>query len=203
MITMKHKVMCLLGLLVSAASGAPTYYLATGQSGAQTQIDVNHTSTWLFTPNVDFDFGGALVTMKAGQNTTANIVFQLFIGTDASGQEIVNTTMTSTQFCGQVSNCGTYEYHSFLPALPVSLSAGMTYFGSLTSTAPDTQSGAYFIKNNTYFISDINGNQIQPSPIGPLTPPSPTAVPEPGTSVLMALGCSVLALPALRKRLRS
>ena len=39
----------------------PTYFITTDQTGAQTQIDVNHTSLWVVTtPNADIDiFGGA------------------------------------------------------------------------------------------------------------------------------------------------
>ena len=199
---MNYKVVSVLILLASLASAAPTYYLATGQTGAQTQIDVDHTSTWLFTPNVDFDFGGALFTMKAGRNTSEDVLFQLFLGSNSNGQELLNTPLTSSDFCSQVDNCGSFEFHPFFPTLPVSLTAGLTYFAILTSPAPDTQDEAYFIKNNSYFISDINGTPIQPSPIGPLSF-SPVAVPEPGTSILMISAGSLLGLRVFRKRFRS
>src|SRR5512138_571595 len=48
---------------------ASTIFLATGQAGAQTQIDIDHTSTWQFTSTEDSLIGGGLFTMKAGQNT--------------------------------------------------------------------------------------------------------------------------------------
>ena len=175
--------------IASFASAAPIYYLATDQSGAQTQIDVNHTSTWSFIPNVDFEFGGALLTMKAGQTASEPVRFRLFEGVDASGPTLIDVSLTAAAFCGQVSNCGNWEFHSFFPVAPVNLTSGNEYFGLLTSTAVDRQSKAYFIKD-TYFISNLQGTAIQPQPIGALAP----EVPEPASWMLMAAGAGMVGL---------
>ena len=63
--------------LVVQCGASPIYYLATGQTGAQTQIDVNHTSSWVMTPNVNFDLGGGLFTMKDGSSTSATVNLSL------------------------------------------------------------------------------------------------------------------------------
>jgi hypothetical protein len=183
-----------------AANAAPVYYLATGQTGGQTQIDTDHSSEWLFTPNVDFEFGGALLTMKAGQNASAAIVLSVYEGTDSSGTSLGSSTLNGTQFCAQTSNCATFVFHLFSPTPSIAFAAGSTYFVTLTSTAPDVQSRAYFIKNETYFISDVNGTEIVPSPIGPSIPTSPidTAIPEPGTYGLMIASAGLLGLSRLR-----
>ena len=63
--TATQTLFCLFSL-TALGSAAPIYYLSTGQTGAQTQIDIAHTSSWLLNPNVDFSFAGGLFTMKAG-----------------------------------------------------------------------------------------------------------------------------------------
>ncbi|HUS07219.1 MAG TPA: PEP-CTERM sorting domain-containing protein [Bryobacteraceae bacterium] len=172
--------------LASLCNAGPVYYLATDQSGAQTQIDVNHTSTWLLTPNVAFDFGGGLFTMKDGSGTSANVTLSFYQGVNASGTLLGTVPLTVTSFCAQVSNCGQFAFHQFFFATPIPMAAGTTYFAALTSPALDTQSTAYFIKNNTYFISDQAGTAIQPSPV------SFTAVPEPASLALVGFGSLLL-----------
>ena len=66
--------------------------------------------------------------------------------------------------------------------------SGTTYFAALTSTAPDVQSQAYFIKNDTY-ISDRSGTAIDPQPTG-----SNVSAPEPGSVVLIGLGMLVCGI---------
>jgi len=84
----------------------------------------------------------------------------------------------STQFCAQAA-CSQFNTHQFLFTTPVPLTSGTTYFAALlTSSAPHTQSQAYFIKSDTSFTSDLNGTAITPSPIGQ---GSTTAAPEPTT----------------------
>src|SRR5579859_7376588 len=171
-------------LLAPFCMGSPTYYLATGQTGAQTQIDTAHTSTWLFTPNTDFSFGGGLFDMKAGQSVVDDLVISIYQGTDATGTLLDSLTLTSTVFCGQVANCGQYNYHQFFLPTAVPLTTGTSYFVALTSQAPNTQSLAYFIKSDTFFVSDANANPIVPSPIGT---PTGSPVPEPSTLTLGSL----------------
>ena len=189
----------LLLLCCLTCNALPIYYLATGQTGAQTQIDVAHTSTWTLTPNISFDFGGGLITMKSGQSTNANVTLSLYQGSNSSGTLLRSTVLTNATFCAQVGNCSSYAFHAFSFGPAVSLLQNTTYFVSLTSPAVDTQSLAYFIKNDVYFISDAAGVEVVPSPAAfnvivtpPPPPPPPTGVPEPQTLVMMATGIALM-----------
>jgi len=191
---MKLRLILGVSLLASLCNAAPTYYLATDQTGGQTQIDINHTSTWLLEPNVDFSFGGGLFTMKAGNNASAFVTLSLYEGTDASGPLLGSAALTNAVFCGQVGNCGSFDKHTFSFANPILLDSNLSYFARLTSNATDVQSKAYFIKSGS-FISDVNGNAIIPQPIGDV------ATPEPATIGLLALGFGFIAIPQIRRKL--
>lgn len=182
-------------LLTASAYSTPLYYLATGQTGAQTQIDINHTSSWLLTPNVNFDFGGGVFTMKDGTTTTDNIILSIYKGTNNLGILLDVHSVTNTAFCGQVTNCGSYAYHQMFFNAPVTLVAGTTYFVNLTSPAADVQSKAYFIKNDSFFISDQAGNAINPQPAG-FGPDF--IVPEPQSQVLILIGLALIGAYQLR-----
>jgi len=185
--------LALFTISLSTLSNAATFlYLNTGQTGAQTQIDIAHTSTWLLTPNVDFLFDGGLFTMKAGGSVAADINLSIYLGPDNTGTQLASITLTSTQFCTQAA-CGQFNTHQFLFTTPVALTTGTTYFAELTSSAVNTQSQAYFIKSDTSFISDLNGTAITPSPIDQAI----TATPEPAT---IMLGGLVLVGIAFKKR---
>jgi hypothetical protein len=180
--------LCTAFLWLAVQCGAsPIYYLATDQTGAQTQIDLQHTSSWLMTPGINFDFAGGLFTMKDGSSSFDPLTLSLYRGTDASGSLIGSVNLTNATFCAQVGNCGQFASHPFLFVAPVPLVAGTTYFAALTSPAANVQSLAYFIKNDSFFISDQNGTAIQPQPVTFGTPPaSPT--PEPRSLTLLAVG---------------
>ncbi len=182
-------------------SATPTYYLATGQTGAQTQIDVNHTSKWIMTLSSNFDFAGGLFVMKDGPNTTANVRLALYQGVDATGIQLASLTLTHSLFCSApvyTGNCGSFGVHQFNFPTPISLTGGMTYYAELTSTAVDAQSQAYFIKNDSFFISDQAGTPITPQPVTFIPPAS---VPEPQSMVLLAMGLTCLVI--LRRKTRN
>ena len=189
----------LLGSLAAQASPLPTYYLTTGQTGAQTQIDINHSSEWSFTPATPWQFGGGFFTMKEGSKTTAPIVFRLYQGPTATTMGLIaEVTLSNAQFCAQAP-CQQYNVRDFHLVSPMQLTVGMTYFASLTSTAPDRQSEAYFIKASTGFqIVDANGGLITPAPI--ISPSANGDAPEPATGLLIS--AAALALYTQRKRAR-
>lgn len=181
----------LLGGVLAHASSLPTYYLTTGQTGAQTQIDINHSSEWSFTPSVPWQFGGGFFTMKDGSKTNAPIVFRLYEGPNAASNNLIaQVTMTNAQFCAQAP-CNQYNVRDFHLVSPVQLTAGMTYFASLTSTAPDRQAEAYFIKASSGFkIVDANGSVITPAPI--VNPSGNTDSPEPATGLLIGTAAALM-----------
>ena len=138
----------------------PNYYIKTGQTGAQTQIDIAHTSTWTITPSQSWILGGADLTMKDGSGTTTTITLSIYAGTSASGTLLQSVTLINAQFKSLHGNGGgtrdtSYDYVPFVFATPQTLSAGQTYFVTLTSGAPGPQAQAYFIKgaNSLSFIN--------------------------------------------------
>jgi hypothetical protein len=177
-------------LAIPSAHGA-AYFLATDQTGAQTQIDEAHTSAWTFSPNILFDMGGGIFEMKAGNSAAADVTLRLYQGADASGTLLATTVLTNTTFCAQVSNCGQFNPHQFFFAAPIALQVGTTYALILTSPAIDTQSTAYFIKDNNRFISDINGTAITPSPVTFGGPSTTETTPEPSAWILMLSGLAL------------
>jgi len=184
----------------SVCSATTIYYLGTDQTGAQTQIDVAHTSTWLLTPNTDFSFGGGLFNMKDGSAATADVTLSLYQGTDATGPLLASMSLNNTAFCAQASNCGQYQYHQFFFTSAIPLLTGVNYFAALTSSAVNTQSAAYFIKSTVYFISDQSGTAIVPSPI--VTAAAANA-PEPSGLVLICIGLGMVMLMRNRRDARA
>ena len=98
--------------------------------------------------------------------------------------------------CAQVGNYSFYAFHTFSFGPAVSLAQNTTYFVSLSSPAADTQSLAYFITNDVYFISDAAGVEVVPSPAAfnviVTPPPPPPGIPEPQTLVMMATGVALI-----------
>jgi len=186
-------------LWTSVGSANPIFYIATDHTGAQTQVDVEHTPTWTFTPIADFTFGGGLFERKEGRSTSADLHFSLYQGSDASGVLLGSLSLTESAFCAQVSNCGQFQLHQFLTSA-IPLVTGTTYFAQLTSGAVDTQDEAYFIKSVSYFIADINGDPVGDSPIGGGVSASVIANPEPSSMVLLGLALAGLATKQIRRR---
>lgn len=177
---------------------APTYFVTTDQTGAQTQIDTAHTSSWTFTPTYSWALGGGIFAMKAGSSTIDDIRLTLYQGLDSTGTVLGQVIQTKTQFdAACVAPCsGGYPDHRFDFTTPVSLSAGVSYYLALTSTAPDVQSQAYFIKSGTYLFLNTQGTPVGQDPVPPAPPAS---VPEPGTAAAVILPLAYFALRAVRR----
>lgn len=179
---------------------AASYYFSTDITGAQTQIDVNHTSLWVTTPGGNVDILGGIFTMKAGSNASADITFSLYAGNLnltqlATATALVSKTLTYAQFAAQTPNAGQFEFHAFdvaTPSSPYTLTGGQTYTAVLSSTAADVQSQAYFIKDSgLMYLRDPNN----------LSAPGidPATVPEPSAAWLLLVGLGAWAIIRSRK----
>ena len=74
-----------------------TYYLWTGQSGAQTQVDINHKSSWYITvaTGSSFTFGGGKFDIKKGSRTSASISLKLYQNNSAGALLAIKTVSAS------------------------------------------------------------------------------------------------------------
>ena len=138
-----------------------TGYVTTGQTGAQTQIDMFHSSKFTITPTAATTILGGNFTMKNGSSTVAaghKVEFILWNSTRTV--KLGSVLYTAEEFCtAHGGNCGTFAPTLFTFSSPVSLVAGQTYYAELTSPdAEDRQSEAYFIKGGKT-CSILNGKQ--------------------------------------------
>ena len=133
------------------------YYLYTGHTQAQTQIDTNHTTSWSLTPSQSWDLGGGRFVMKRGTTTAGDISLVLRSGS-ASGTEIARVTLNQSSFTQ------TFSEVAFDFSASITLQCGTSYYIGIESAVPDVQSQAYFIKGaqDTSF-EDLNLNLLSPS----------------------------------------
>ena len=136
----------------SPALAQDTYFLYLDQTGAQTQVDVEHFSSWhiIVKDGASFALGGGNFAMKKGNNTTADAVLTLYEGPNTSGTVLGSKTLTVAAFTGQFNpvpfNFGSVQ----------TLTSGR-YYVTLTSTAPDVQGQAYFVKGVQNVIISTDG----------------------------------------------
>lgn len=162
------------------------YFLTTNQTGAQTQIDINHTSIWTFSPTVDFLFGGGIFEMKDGPHTTEPIT--LAVTSDGGFNQSV--TLPNSSFGQQ------YVPVQFLFSTPFTISASHNWTITLSSGAPDQQSKAYFVKDNEGGFY-LGGDTEKPLDL------APAGVPEPASWTLLAGGALLAGISRLRRRRRA
>lgn len=200
-------------LLCCIASASPitpaTYSLvATSITGAQTQIDAFHTSNWSFSPAANWNLGGGQFVMKDGSATTTDTSLTLWDGAAGSGSQVAQITLTNAQFKTiHGGNDQSFSTVNYFFSTPYTLTAGHNYSLALTSSAPNVQSAAYFIKGNSWGFQDSSGN---PLPAGYLNgsvtntvPSSSTAtVPEPSSWLLIATGAAAFVCLARRRTIR-
>jgi uncharacterized repeat protein (TIGR01451 family) len=134
------------------ATAQSTYYLWTGQTSAQTQIDTNHTSSWhIIVHSGSFAFGGGNFTMKAGSSASATVTLKLYQGSSTGGTVLASVTQAASAVTGQFTPL------AFAFSSVQTLTTGR-YYVTLTSTAPDVQSQAFFIKGVHEAIISVNGS---------------------------------------------
>jgi hypothetical protein len=164
-------VLAVVALALPKSGSATTFFMVvTGQQGAQTQIDIDHSSTWSsplfpsFSPEFDWDLGGGKFEMKDGPHTALAIALELWEGPVDSGTLIAQKLFgNDAAFCAaHPGNCQSFNGVDFLFGTPVTLQAFHTYTAILRSTAPDAQDDAYFIKGPEHlFILDATGTPLQ------------------------------------------
>src|SRR5438093_1541745 len=139
------------------------YFIYTGQSSAQTQIDTSHTSSWyLHVVSGPLSLGGGNFTMKEGSSATADVTLTLYQGSSTSGTVLATVTRAASSFTGQF-NPVDFSFSSVQ-----SLATG-NYYVTLTSTAPNTQSQAFFIKGANGAIISLDGTTAISSSIATVT----------------------------------
>lgn len=199
-----------LGLMTLAASSARAneyFALQTSISGAQTQIDSLHTSTWAFTTGLAWDFGGGTFVMKKGPSSAADVVLSIYQGTNFDAGSLVGSvSVTSSAFTQSFANV------QFLFGTALALAPSSHFYVDLTSTANDTANVQYFIKgaNSSLTFVDSNNNVIPAGYVTSVTDTSGTTtsgvpappVPEPVSISLMGVALGGLGVARVFRRNR-
>lgn len=177
------------------ASAVP-YYVTSGQTNANTQIDAAHQSAWLFAIGAGavMELGGGNLTIKRGPQTVLPIVLSLYLGADATGL-LLDTVAVAPGAVAQ-----SYSPVWFAFAAPVELAGGLSgasYFLALTSTTGDAGRTQYFIKGEETTTLYLQGGGT-PS----ILANEPVPTPEPLTAAMLGAGLVGLGL-ALRRRMEA
>jgi len=194
-----------------------TYFLFTGHTDAQTQIDINHSSVWYnplggqesptitnaeflvtsFDATFDWNLGGAHLTIKDGSHSSLGVTLSLYECTVLCDQPgLPSYTLADSVFVADSSFTQQFSVVDFDFTTPFHIVNGNSYYATVTSTEVDTQNKAYFIKGaNNLTITDITQTET-------LLGSDPVVTPEPGTWVLMASGLGLALASRLRRRQR-
>lgn len=173
-------VACLLFAVPAAAAWAASDagYVTTGQTGAQTQIDADATSSFTIVATASaFVLGGDFV-MKSGSSTTASISFRLYEDPAKTKLLAQRTFVNAAAFCAaHGGNCQSFSSTRFTFSTPVPIAAGQAYYAELTSPASAIpQSDSYFIKGGDLCKIVTNTGAIVPGTTcsGGIKPPPAT-----------------------------
>src|ERR1041385_4154511 len=92
----------LLAFAATSFAQSSPYYLWTGQSSAQTQIDSFHTSSWYIqVVNGPVLLGGGNFTMKDGSSASADVTLTLYQGGGTSGSVLASVTRSEERRVGK------------------------------------------------------------------------------------------------------
>lgn len=198
------QVLVLSVMLSSSLFATPTYnFVYSYQAGAQTQIDLNHSSTWTFNlTGGSFDLGGGKLVMKDGSQTNSTITLAVWQGFVGNGSALASVTLTDAQFgANHVGNSQTFDTTTFLFSSPITLSAVNTYVVELSSGAPDSQNFAYFIKGggSGTFLDSSNNPPPDVTINGGTQTGGQVVAPEPTTLGLAGIGAALMCLGRVRR----
>lgn len=195
---MRRIALALIGMALSASAASANEYFAvqTGITGAQTQIDTGHTSTWGFYTGLAWEFGGGTFVMKRGPSSSADVTLSIYADTNYTGTLVGSISLNPSAFTQS------FAAVQFLFNTPLTLAANTQYYVDLTSTAADTANVQYFIKgaNSTLSFVDSNNNPIPSEYVVNVTDSSGTttqgvpAIPEPFSISLLAVMLGGLGL---------
>lgn len=169
---------------------ATTVFVSTDMTGANVQCDINHTQHWTYSVSADVEeVGGALLVMKRGPKTTADINFMIFEGTFSNfgtAAPLLDVSLSPnyfTQSYGEV----------FFEGAHVTLKTNTVYTGVLYSSSKDSQNEAYFLKGGSLRFVDGAGNPVNTGgsiidPVTNQTVPGAPPVPEPLTAIALFMG---------------
>jgi hypothetical protein len=173
---------CFLAAFAARAASAAVF-VSTGHTGAQVQCDSDHTQFWTYAVSAPVSgIDGGLFDMKCGSNTSDNITFSIFQGTFAdygTAAPLLSVTLTPASFTQS------YTPVSF-QGTPFNLLPNTTYTAVLASSAPNPQSQAYFIKDDSLRFVDGSENPIDPG--GEIIP-----VPEPASLAILGMAAGTFA----------
>ncbi|MGI6419501.1 MAG: PEP-CTERM sorting domain-containing protein [Thermoguttaceae bacterium] len=197
---MLRKIMCSLVVAVllgiGSAQGA-IYFAVTDITGAQVQVDENHTQYWTYAVNENVpEVAGGLFVMKDGPQTTEPITFDIIMGTIAdfgSKDPLLRVTKGPNDFTGSFEGV----YFEVPDGSEITLLEDVTYTAILYSNAVDAQNAAYFIKGGgqAYLYDSDTGEPADGVEIDFDHVPDVPAVPEPATlAIWSVLGVAGLAL---------